>query len=779
VNETGRWSAALACGVVALALAGRAGAQGPNTVIEVRVEGNRLLSDDAVLVDVRTRVGSEYDGEVVKADEQRLLRSGRYESVKISRTRAAEGVIVTFVVRERSIVAKVIFEGNKSLKTDDLIKELPFGVADPLNEYNVRAGRQAVLAKYRSSGYYFAEVTFDRDALRKHMQAVYRIVEGPRVGIRKIRYKGNKYFSTMRLRLQTRTSAWFLWIVPGLLDIEQVDQDVNALRNLYVAEGFLDAEVGRVLAFSLDKRKVTLTFVIHEGPRYRVNEVRFSGNTVFSDDELAERLKLRRGEFFQAIWLRRDARMLRNTYGELGYIEATVQPKRRYMDPDAPLPDWAAALVDEKPALLNVVFEITEADQYAIGRIDIRGHRFTKENVIRRELRFFPEQMYNIVVVDESERRLRETRLFEQVSITPVGQVPGVRDVLVTVREGRTAEFLVGAGVSTNSGLIGTISFTQRNFDLFAWPRSFGQFIRGESFKGAGQTFRIVAEPGTDLMRFHVEWFEPYLFDKPYSLGTRVFMFTRGRDAYDETRYGLVVSVGRRFKNRWYGELAGRVEGVEVGDLDTPVAMEITADKGQHALVGLKGTLVRDRTDSRWMPSAGDRFRLSYEQVAGSFDFGRADAEYRIYRTIYVDALDRKHIIAGRFGVGYIFGDAPIFERYYGGGIGSVRGFRYRGISPRGVGTTDAIGGDFQVFAGGEYSFPLVTDQLRGVVFIDTGTVEQEFEVTTYRASVGVGLRWIVPLFGQVPMSFDFAAPISSDGSDDKQVFSFNIGVTF
>ena len=776
--NTRKWFATIACGTLALFVTGAAG-QEPNRIIEVRVEGNQALSDQAVLVDVRTRVGDEYDEKVVRADEQRLLRTGRYDSVEVSRTQAADGVVVTFIVRERAIVAKVVFEGNRAMKTDDLIKELPFGVADPLNQYNVRAGRQAVLNKYRSSGYYFAEITFDQDALRQHQQAIYRIVEGPRVSIRKIRYVGNEHFNTLQLRLQTRTSAWFLWMVPGLLDIEQVDQDVNALRNLYVAEGFLDAEVGRELEFSPDKRKVTLTFVINEGARYRVNEVQFRGNTVFSDEELARRLKLARGEFFQAMSLQRDVKVLENTYGELGYIEATVQAKRRYMAPDAKLPAWAASLGDQRPALLNVVFEVTESDQYFIGRIDVRGNTVTKRQVILRELRFFPEQMYNRVAVSQSQRRLQETRLFEQVSVMPVGKDVGVRNVLVTVKEGRTAEFLIGAGISTNSGVLGTVSFTQRNFDLFAWPKSFSEFIRGQSFKGAGQTLRIVAEPGTELMRFHIEWFEPYLFGKRYSLNTRAFLFTRGRDEYDETRYGGAVSVGRRFQNRWYGELAARVEAVEISDLDTPVATEITNDSGQHVLVGLKGTLVRDRTDSRWMPSAGDRFRLSYEQVTGSYNFGRADTEYRVYRTVYVDALDRKHIIAGRFGAGYIFGDAPVFERYYGGGIGSVRGFRYRGISPRGRGTTDAIGGDLMVFAGAEYTFPLIAKQLRGVVFIDTGTVEQGLEVTAYRASIGVGFRWIIPLFGPVPMSFDFAAPISTDPNDDKQVFSFSIGATF
>ncbi len=200
---------------------------------------------------------------------------------------------------------------------------------------------------------------------------------------------------------------------------------------------------------------------------------------------------------------------------------------------------------------------------------------------------------------------------------------------------------------------------------------------------------------------------------------------------------------------------------------------------GTHGIVGVKGSLTRNRTDSRWLPSTGDVLRFSYEQVVGDFEFGKAYTEYKIYRTLYVDALDRKHILSGRAAAGQIFADAPIFEKFYGGGIGSVRGFSYRGISPRSAGTDDPIGGDFMAFLGAEYTFPLVTDIIRGVVFLDTGTVEEDFEVTTWRAAVGVGVRWTIPLFGSVPLSFDFGFPLNQASEDDTQIFSFTIGWTF
>lgn len=752
-------------------------------VREVRVEGNSRLSDAAVRSWVRTRPGQQFLPEVVRDDQQRLLDTGRFRSVVVTRAETDDGVIVTFNVTERPLVTELRLVGNKLLDDEDLLEKLRFRRGDPLSDYAVEQGREAIVQAYQGEGHHFATVTVEPDALREG-RVVYRIIEGPKVTVRKLRFEGNEHFGNWKLR-QTSGVTPRIWpFTPGHLDMEQVEQGVNAIRELYIDEGFLDAEVGRVLEFSPDKTDATVTYVIRENQRYRINEVTFTGNELFSDEELAARLKAERGEYLTKLLSRRDVERLEETYGELGHIYANVTVQEVFVDPTAPPPPWAAGL-EPAPALVNLEFDIRERARYRVGRIDIRGNDVTQDRVIRRELRFFPEQLYNTVAVEESRSRLAESRLFDSVNILPTGEQPGVRDAVVEVSEGRTAQFIVGAGVSTNSGLLGNVAVRQRNFDILGWPRSWREFLRGQSFKGAGQTLSIVAEPGTELMRFHVEWFEPYLFDQPYSLGLRSFLFSRERESYDETRFGGVASVGHRFKNRWYGELATRIEGIRVDDLEVGAPLEVAELEGSHTLLGLETTLVRDRTDSRWLPSDGDRIRLSYEQVVGDFEFGKGNAEYRIYRTVHLDALDRKHILAGRFAIGQIFGDAPVFERFYGGGIGSVRGFEYRGISPRGAGTDEAVGGDTMLFAGTEYTFPLIggtrpdESQIRGVFFLDSGTVEEEFEVTTYRISAGFGIRWTVPFFGPIPISMDFGFPLNKDDEDEEQVFSFSLGWTF
>ena len=704
---------------------------------------------------------------MVKADEQRLLETGQFSGVLVTKTVTDQGVIVTFTVTERGAIVEVRIVGAKKIKSADLMKELAFGVGDPLDRFLVESARTTLETRYREKGFGQVEVTLDADALSQG-RVIYTIREGSQTRIGRIRFEGNTYFGWLKLRMSIG-SAQRLWpFVEGVLNEEQVQRDVVTLHNLYVAEGFLDAEVSRRLDLSADKTRAVLTFVIAQGARYRVGKIILNGNTVFTNDDLIARLAMQSGDFFTTQGLQRDVRVLYDAYGQVGYIYATVRAARQFPTPEGP----------QAQAVVNVVYDIAEGESYRVGRILIRENTVTQDRVIRHDMRLFPEQLYDTVAAEESRKRLMETQLFSKVTITPEGTAPGVRDAAVVVEERNTAQILLGVGVNTNSGLVGDITYTERNFDILGWP-SRKRPPGSPPFKGAGQRLTISVQPGLEMSQAYIDWFEPRLGDSQVSLGQRIFFFDRNRETYTEQRAGYMASVGRRFPNRWYAELSARVEDVHIGSLDTDAPPEVLQDQGDTFLAGPKLTFTRDRTDSRWMPSTGDRFQVSYEQIVGDHSFGEILADYRCYRTVWVDALDRKHILAGRVTVGDIIGEAPVFERFYGGGIGSVRGFEYRGISPRSTGTDQQIGGDFLVLAGGEYTFPLVGDMLRGVLFLDTGTVEDDVGISAYRASAGFGVRWVIPLLGQVPMSFDFGFPISKASQDDTQIFSFSIGWTF
>ncbi len=751
----------------------------PDTVLEVRLEGLKALPEKQVLADVKTRPGQPFSQEIVQADVGRLLASGRFDDVRATETQTDKGIIVTFHLRERPLVAAVEVRGNKSVKTKQLLELLTFKAGEPIVRFQIDRGAEAVAGKYRSLGYNFVKVALDEPALREGRQVIYVIEEGPKVTLRKVRFEGNKAFSDGRLKGQTSTRARLWPFISGVLDADAVERDVAALTSFYRSEGYLDARAGRLMKFSLDKRRAELSFVIEEGPRYRIARTVFEGNSVFSDEEIRRYLKLTQGSYYNALSFRRDLEKVRALYGEIGYIDARVAAKEVYPGPGEPVPEAPPPAPGRQPALVDLAYTILEGEQFRVGRIDLRGNTVTKMNVVRRQLQIRPGQLYNTVAVEETRNRLLETGLFNQVTISPIAAEPGVRNALVELEEAKTAQFLIGAGVSSNTGLVGKVSFTERNFDLLAWPTSWQDVTSGRAFKGAGQIFSLTAEPGTEFMSFRVDWREPYLFDLPISLGTRAFLFTAGRETYDETRYGGLVSLGHLFKNRWYGEVSGRIESIRADDLSSEAPPDVQDVAGTTTLVGTKGMLVRDTTDSRWLPSRGDRISLSYEQVMGDFVFGRSIADYHVYRTLYLDPLDRKHILAGAVSAGAICGDSPVFERFYGGGFGSIRGFDFRGISPRQGRYEKVVGGDFTLFAGAEYTFPLVGRQLRGVIFVDSGTVERDIQIRNYRVSAGFGIRLHARFFGDVPMSLDFGFPINKGDEDDTQLVSFSFGWVF
>lgn len=669
-------------------------------------------------------------------------------------------------------VQTISFLGNKKYSRKDLLEQIDFVVGDRVDEFALQNGRENIALLYSEAGYANATVTIDVELAKAEGIVEYIIEEGPRVRVRKILFEGNDNITSRQLLKQIETGTYIWLFRTGAFDREGVERDAARIQNYYHDEGFLDARASYRLEFDEGRENLTITFTVHEGTCYVVRSVEFQGVTVFDEQDIQVELTTQPGSFVHRRVLDDDVKTVRTLYGEYGYIYTNVSISHAFT---------------EEPGTVVVMVTVDEGEPFSIGRIVIRGNESTKDKVVRRELAFFPNETFNTTKLKESERHVRETQLFSSVSISPVGDQPDVRDVLVDVTETeRSSQFLMGVGVTSNSGVVGSFVIDLKNFDLFDWPRSFGELIRGKSFHGAGQQLRIEAQPGTELTRFRVDFREPYFLDKQLTFGTGLYLFERGRDGWDEERFGGNVSFGKRFNEGflegWAGEVALRLENVDVGGVDYWDADRLQDDKGSHYLSTAKATLVRDRTDSRFMPSSGDRLLLSWEQAGvagGDFFFGKLMARYAWHKTLSRDLMERKSILSLKASSGLIFGRSPVFERFYAGGIGSLRGFEFRGVSPREGDDDQAIGGDFMMLTSAEYSFPLYAETIRGVLFTDMGTVEEDFGISDWRMSVGFGIRLQVDFFGPIPMEFDLAMPVSKSGDDEEQIFSFFIGAVF
>jgi outer membrane protein insertion porin family len=367
--------------------------------------------------------------------------------------------------------------------------------------------------------------------------------------------------------------------------------------------------------------------------------------------------------------------------------------------------------------------------------------------------------------------------------VTPIGDDPQYRSLLVELAEARTASFNIGAGINSNGGIGGNLTFEQRNFDIANWPNSWRDLLSDRAFTGAGQLFRASFEPGTEQTNASIRFVEPYIFDQPYSLSTDLYLRNRFREVYDERRIGSKVGVGKRFNYIWSGQIYARGEDVEVSNVEHPNsdrAPEILEFEGHTTLTSLGALLRRNTLPPGFYPWQGSDSKLELEAfglLGGQVHFQKLTYSFDTYKTVHEDLLDRKTILGLHLETGYDFGDSPFFERFYGGGIGSVRGFAYRGISPRSGPEDDPVGGDFELVGSLELGFPIVGEGFRGVIFTDAGTVDPTYKVSTIRSSVGAGIRLTLPFLGQAPLALDFAYPTTKRSEDDTQFISFSFGL--
>jgi outer membrane protein insertion porin family len=750
-------------------------------VEDVRVTGNTQVSTAVILNLVRTHEGDQFDPATVAEDYQRIYGLRKFSDVEAKVEPTAKGVIVVFSVTEQQQIEQINFLGNAAIDTQTLLNAIDLKVGESIDHFRISLAKQAIENLYRDKNFPFAHVDVDNEQLGRKGNVTFVVVEGPNVRIRKITFRGDGKpltFSTDRLKSQLNSKTWIFIIRPGTFDPGIVEDDVAAIRRYYQGKGFFDVRVGRKLVWSPDLRELQINFVIEEGLRYKIDRVVFSGNSHLSDQALRKDLKMVEGVDYDSDIVQRDVRQMVRDYSPLGYIYQEESTDPEYLRIDS------RTVFSSEPGHMVLEYDISEGKPFRLGRIIVKGNTRTMDKVVLREMHVEPGELYNSGEIQDAMERLKGTPYFSNVTITPVGDDPNTRDLLVEVVEGKTASFNVGAGINSNGGVGGNLTYEQRNFDLTDWPSSIGDIFSDRAFIGAGQDFRASLEPGTQQTNASVRFTEPYILDQPYSLTNDIYYRDVTRESYDDVRLGDRISLGHRFDYVYSGVLTLRAENVDIRNIQDK---EIRSDQildlsGNSALtsVGIQGR--RDTTTRGLLPSKGTTSTIgieSYGLLGGDYQFEKLTASFDYYRTLSEDLLDRKTILRFYGDIGYIFGgDDPFFERFYGGGIGSIRGFAFRGVSPRDGPANDRIGGDFSATGTVEVSFPLATEILRGVVFTDFGTVEHDVQIGVVRSSIGTGFRLTLPFLGQVPIALDFALPISKDHYDDTQFISFSLGFT-
>ena len=353
---------------------------------------------------------------------------------------------------------------------------------------------------------------------------------------------------------------------------------------------------------------------------------------------------------------------------------------------------------------------------------------------------------------------------------------PNRADVIIDVNETQTQQLLFGLGLGSDAGVTGQIIFEDRNFGLTAFPSRVGW---RNAFRGGGQRLRIEAVPGNELQRYLISFTEPKLFDRDLSFSTSGFYFDRGYRDWDQLEYGGRIALGRRF-DRFSLGVALRGKQVDISNPRVQGVTELERVLGTNDIFGGKATLTYDNRDHPYWSSAGSFLEMSFEQVFGDFDYPRGTLDYRRYFQIYerADGTGRQ-VLTQRINFGITGSQTPIFDNFFAGGHSSLRGFRFRGASPKDMDVI--VGGELMLLGSTEYIFPITADDMvRGVVFSDYGTIEEDLDIdfSDFRVSVGAGLRISVPFLGTgAPIAIDFAVPLNRENTDRVRNVSFFFGV--
>ena len=352
-------------------------------------------------------------------------------------------------------------------------------------------------------------------------------------------------------------------------------------------------------------------------------------------------------------------------------------------------------------------------------------------------------------------------------------------DLDIFLSETNTGRVNIGGAFNSDSGIVGQFVIDERNFDITRFPRNFREIVDGTAWRGGGQNFRLELVPGNDVQRYLVSFSEPFLFNTAVSLSTSLFYFQRQFFDYDEERLGGRFALGYRLTPDLSISTGLRLENVDISDPRVDTSPQLNDVLGDTDLFVGTVSLVRDTRDHAFLPTQGTYTSLTFSQGFGEFDYSRGDLDFRTYRLMYErpDGSGR-HTLSYGTKLGFSGSQTPVFENYFAGGFSTLRGFDFRGASP--IEGDVRVGGEFQWLNTIEYTFPLTADDMiKGVLFTDFGTVEENIEINSdnFRVAPGFGFRVHLPAAGiGAPLAFDFAFPVDEAAGDDKEVFSFYIG---
>lgn len=747
------------------------------TVKSIDIKGHHLSSDRLFYRNLRTRVGEAYSPLVLNEDIKRLYELGKFDKIKEEVKVIEEDVFITLLIEEKPQIRQLRYIGMVDLSSSAFSENLKSEIGGRLDQGVVLSDMEAIRLAYRENGHLFAKISHRVEKLASgDVDLIFVISENGEVKIGDIILTGNDHVPSKRLKKLMETSIDRLFS-KGVYDADVFALDMKKMESYYRSLGYLDAKVHEGYSyFSEDQQWLYLEVVVTEGSLYVIDEIELSGHNVLSEEFLSSRFTTKVGSPYTDYVRLELADAVESAYGEIGRVFTVARVE---------------ITMSERAPHVKVAIGIQEGEEVYLRDVKIEGNNKTREVVVRRELEFYPGERINTTLIDRSKRNLANLGFF---SINDVDYIPTedskYADVLVRVEEKDTGSINFALGFSSVESIFGQIKYTQRNFDWRNREKGASSFFSGDGFIGDGQNLSVSINTGSETRRFNIDFSEPWVFNRKIRFGFGLYHTESSiAEDYDETMEGFYTRIGKEFMRDLEGFMTLGFQNINISDIDANVSQVIKDEEGTTRVSFLKNEWVYEGRDNRFFPTSGWYFRpeitFATQYLGGREEFVKFEFESKNHQLVFDFGDQREHVLSHRFKVGYVepYGKSSrvgIFERFFAGGMGSVRGFGNRSLGPRSNG--DEVGGRLMTVYNLEYSIPINERSIRGVFFSDTGNVYarlEDFEFSELRTSIGFGLRLQIPALGPMPLALDFAKPINSQDGDETETFSFNFGNFF
>jgi len=722
-------------------------------IVRIEVAGNRKIGADAIKQRLKSKIGGPLNEEDITADIKTIFKMGFFLDVSAQVSSEAQGKVITYTVVERGLISEIRLVGNKALDRDDILGVMTVKTRQSLNQEKVKEDIQKIKALYDTKGYYNAEINdrFEKDGL-KDIVLILDIKENDRVYIRSITFEGNESFTTKELvNMMATTERTLLGFFTdtGILQSNQLKQDVQKLTAFYFNNGFVNAQIGEPI-ITHDAKGIYIKIGVREGKRFKIGKVEISGDFLEKPrTELFAGLKTKSGNYYNREALLKDMETITTTANDEGYANADVNPK---------------VATHEKEQVVDVNFQLTKGSLVHIARIGISGNTITRDKVIRRQLSIAEGELYSASKLKAGYTNLNQLRYFEEVDIQTEKTADNKMDVNIRVKEKNTGMFMVGAGYSAVDQAVIMGQVTQQNF------------------LGYGQILSLKASLGSKTNNYELSFTEPWLFDLPMWCKADIWKYKREFDSYTLDTRGAGLTVGYPIWNKIVGYVGYKLGIDNIQDVNrTTASYYILAQEGERITSSVTLTLAYDSTDDNMFPSKGIKTSASV-QHAGMPLGGNAKFTKYVGTAAYYVPLFWEIVFGAKGRIGYLQNNddsdsrIPIYERFVLGGINSLRGLRY--VGPVDSGSSDVIGGTTMLNFTTELVFPLIKDAgLKGVVFFDAGNAwNGGYYLNDLRMTCGGGVRWYSPI-GPLRLEYGYVLDRGHINDGTMGRFEFTIGM--